>query len=329
MTDDNEKLVRDIQDYYGVGPNYARAYLDYWQSGFTSEFKNLEQIHQLPPPRPMWFSFALLANARGQQVVQKLAPVIPKGSKRYLDIGCGYGGSLVAFSKLGMDVLGIDIDNQLLNLARANCRDYGLEDCVVNCSVLEDNLVSRLGTFDIITILAVIEHVHDVKKALRNAVDMLNPGGILALEIPNKDSMSAVAFDQHYNLFGLTLLSRTDAIEYYNCFFSTEYDVGEFYELDFYKQQLEHYGCQSYLVYAPIGMLGRFRRMLYPVKLAYGYLYYWAKVKQRLPDPIQAKVRIMFSLYLRLMLKYAFTHPFEHFRIKYLSDFWALVAKKM
>ena len=84
----------------------------------------------------------------------------------------------------------------------------------------------------------------DVPKALQNIVCLLRPGGMLALEIPNKDSLFFVASDGHFNLFGITLLPRPEAIEYHRKFFPFEYDVGYYHPLDFYETELKRLGSQ-------------------------------------------------------------------------------------
>jgi 2-polyprenyl-3-methyl-5-hydroxy-6-metoxy-1,4-benzoquinol methylase len=332
MTKQPEKLLAEIQEYYQVGPNFAKAYLDYWQRGFDYPFENLNEIRRLPPPQSVWFRFAMMTNLRGLQIAKQVTPHIPKNAQRYLDVGCGHGGSLVAFSKLGLDVLGIDINDQLIELSNSNCSDHGLKNCTLKGDFLDGGFVESLGKFDVITVLAVIEHVADAVKTLKNAAGLLNPGGIMVLDIPNKDSLSFVARDPHYSLFGLTLLERHLAIQYYKSFFSEEYDVGEFYELDFYIQQLKRFRCESTLIKTPETAAHLGRDLALPFWLLYRYLLYQAKTKKHLPAPIQKQVQTNFSQYLTGMFKYREASRTVDkqgtFRIKYLTNVWTLVAQK-
>jgi SAM-dependent methyltransferase len=325
-------LVSEVQAYYGIGPRFAQAYLDYWHLGFEHTFEHLTQIRKLPPPASVWFDFALTANSRGEQTARLVAPHIPQEARRYLDIGCGYAGSMVAFSKLGLEVIGIDINHQLLDLARANCLDHNLQDCVFYADILEHGLVERLGKFDIITLLAVIEHVEDVPQTLKNAVSLLAPGGILVLDIPNKYSLTFVAHDPHYNLFGLTLLERPLAIEYFQDFFTLDYDVGDFYELEYYQSLLQNQGCTSELILSPQNRPGRL--LTFPLRALStftGYLRYQRHTKPRLTESLAAQVKKHFHHYLAELRRDLFRQSWRaddlnSFQLKYLTSVWMLKA---
>jgi SAM-dependent methyltransferase len=334
----HDNLVTKVRSRYNVGPQFARAYLDYWHLGFSQPFERLEDILNLPAPQSVWFNFALTANKRGQQTARFVAQHIPDrvsdAKPRYLDIGSGYGGSLVAFSKLGFEVQGIDINDQLIGLANANLQDHNLTDCNHKMSILEDGLAERLGTFDVITLLAVIEHVADVPQTLYNAVRLLNPGGILMLDIPNKYSLTFVAHDPHYNLFGLMLYEHDRALEFFHHYYSLDYDVGEFYPLEYYKTKLCELGCEARMIPSPMGRIGKFYST--PLRLAdalFSDLSFLLKGSQPLPPAMRKETQARFGRYLietgkdlfRLPLKAALETSFQ---VKYLTSIWTLVAQK-
>jgi SAM-dependent methyltransferase len=233
---------------YGVGPRYAGAYLDYWTHTRGDGARTLAEILARPGPEPMWFDFAMSANWRGERLAQRLRPLLPPGARRYLDVGCGFGGYLVAFARLGLDVAGIEIDPVRIELARANLADEDLGDRVHAASILEPDLASRLGSFDVVTCIDVIEHVADVPTAIARMVELLRPGGILVLEIPNAEAASFVARDGHFGLFGITLLERDDAREYHARFFPDPYDVGEYHPLGYYEARFAALGCATRLL---------------------------------------------------------------------------------
>lgn len=331
---DQTQLITDVQDRYGIGPSYARAYLDYWFRTRDREYASLQKILDLPPPEPMWFEYALSANWRGQQVCQLIAQYVPRTAQRYLDVGCGFGGCLVAFSKLGMEVRGIEIDAQRIGLANANCLDQNLSNCVLQASILDDDLVSRLGTFDVISLVDVIEHVLDVPKTLRNTVELLSPGGILVLEIPNKHSLNFVAHDGHFGLFGITLLQRPDAIEYHKTFFGFDYEVGDYYDLDYYQHQLEELGCACSLLTSPLHpprRLGKIGSLL--LAMLRSYIEYRGKDRPSLSPRLNRKIQTQLAKYLSILVQ-DFTCLVVHprgiglFQNKYLTDFWTLMAQK-
>ena len=76
-----------------------------------------------------------------------------------LEIGCGEGGNLLPFAKLGCNVLGVDISKNRINEAKqlfAQENVYGTFIC--------DNIFSITGydnKFDIIICHDVIEHIVD------------------------------------------------------------------------------------------------------------------------------------------------------------------------
>src|SRR5438132_6352734 len=53
---------------------------------------------------PMYFEYAITCNERGRVVANLLRKHIAVRGKRYLDIGCAYGGFLVAFAEEGANV---------------------------------------------------------------------------------------------------------------------------------------------------------------------------------------------------------------------------------
>lgn len=319
-------LLSEIQSHYQVGPRYAQAYLLPWLAGGES-FRSLADILNLPPPRPMWFDYAMSTNLRGQEMSQLLAGHMPKTARRYLDVGCGFGGFLVAFARQGMEVRGIEIDPQRIQLAEANCLDHDLKDCVQSGDILDESLADRLGRFDVITCIDVIEHVQDASKALRNMTGMLNPGGILLLEIPNKYSLGFVARDGHFELFGITLLDRHDAVDYQQKFYNYEYDLGDYYELGFYRNEIEKLGCRFELL-----DLIRAPRKFIP-HIRSGYQRYRVEHYPRLPGSLRAKIRTRFVCYWLMLagdgMRQIWTKAGrQSLRIKYHSDFWRVLVTK-
>src|SRR5688572_30021638 len=137
-------LVRATQERFGVGPHFARAYLEYWQRTRGRSYAALEEIMASAPPEPMWFEYAMSTNFRAQSLVQHLANHLQLERGRYLDVGCGFGGCLRAFAERGMEVAGIEIDPPRLALSRANAQDGGLGDCVQSLDVLSED-VAMLG----------------------------------------------------------------------------------------------------------------------------------------------------------------------------------------
>lgn len=327
-------LLAQVQEFYGVGPSYAEAYIDYWFRARGRRYASLTEILESDPPKPMWFDFALTSNQRGEQIYQRIASHIPASGRRYLDVGCGFGGFLVAFSKYGLEVKGIEIDPIRIELAEANCRDHSLRDCVLEASILDDDLLEELGTFDVITCNDVIEHVSDASKAIQNMVQLLNPAGVLFMEIPNRDSLNFIASDGHFQLFGITLLDRQEAISYHRAKFDFEYDVGEYYPLEFYCSRLVDEGCEPRLLPPSDATSIRFGESArHATKALRAYVGFALDRRASVPHYVRPKLHRRFlSYFIKFLLDVlpavVNRRQRELYRLKYSTDFWSLLAVK-
>ena len=188
------------------------------------------------PNFPLWGLYALTTNERGYYIKDLVSKYTDIKGKKYLDIGTAYGGSCIAFSKECKFVAGFDINEDFLRLAKANFSDNNLSPENLHCIDITQKtaLEPFKNSFDLITCNDVIEHVENVKQAIENISELLSPCGIVYFEIPNKEYPGFVIKDGHYGLFGITLLSRNDAEDYYKEFFKEDYTVGEYYFIDEY-----------------------------------------------------------------------------------------------
>jgi len=327
-----QDLHAEVIQRYGVVPRYADAYLRYWAEARGRAPRTLAEIFARPEPEPMWFDFAMSANWRGDQLAERLSPLLPAGARRYLDVGSGFGGYLVAFARRGLDVAGIEIDPVRIELSRANLADAELGDRVQERSVLESGLADRLGTFDVITCIDVIEHVDDARVAMVNMTALLEPGGILVLEIPNAEAAASVARDGHFGLFGITLLDRDDARAYHRQYFSDPYDVGEYHPLDYYAACFASLGCSSRLLAAAAAPPKPSVKHL-ASGLTAGLWRHRAETRPALPEPLRRRLDRRFAAYLgRLGAAYAMRGLGRDFRrrfdLRYLPEFWTILVAK-
>ncbi len=92
--------------------------------------------------------------------------------KSVLDAGCGHGGVIAGLSSgfsLG-EAIGLDRDEKMLDSARSRRLD--------KIEWLQADFLSYSGkTFDLVLLRDVLEHIGDVKGALRKTFDLLKPGG--------------------------------------------------------------------------------------------------------------------------------------------------------
>lgn len=103
-----------------------------------------------------------------------------------LDIGCGNGAFMALAKKMGWKVEGVEPDPVSVNL----CRSKGLY--VFSGSI--DSVNSRQGHYDVITMNHVIEHVPDPGDFLQKSFDLLRPGGMLWVALPNPQSFGKKLF---------------------------------------------------------------------------------------------------------------------------------------
>jgi SAM-dependent methyltransferase len=105
---------------------------------------------------------------------------------RVLDIGCAAGYFLQVMRAAGHPVLGIEPSEAIAQVARRQLGD----DIVFVGKIDEapESLGYREGSFDLVTMWDVIEHIPDPQAALRRVRKLLKKGGRLLLETQNVES---------------------------------------------------------------------------------------------------------------------------------------------
>jgi SAM-dependent methyltransferase len=130
-------------------------------------------------------------------------------------VGCGHGGMLIAFTEQGSQATGIEIDAARCRVGKQRLRDLGLQVDWHQGDICDREFTRRLGTFDAIVCQDVLEHVLDTAQAIRTLCTLLRKGGLLFFQVPNKYSAEYILADHHFGLFGISLLSRPQALEYW------------------------------------------------------------------------------------------------------------------
>lgn len=110
-----------------------------------------------------------------------------------MDVGCGKGLLLKELQARGWDVAG----TELSSVSSAYARSIGLP--VKTCSVQEAGF--EPGSFDLITLFHVLEHLTDPGGVLASLHVLLKADGVLIVEVPNIASWYARAFgDEWFHL---------------------------------------------------------------------------------------------------------------------------------
>jgi 2-polyprenyl-3-methyl-5-hydroxy-6-metoxy-1,4-benzoquinol methylase len=104
--------------------------------------------------------------------------LLPVGGRRILDIGSGPGYFLLHGKQRGWETLGIEPSSQ----AATHSRNLGLK--IVE-DFLNNKTASKLGDFDVIHMSEVLEHIPDPLGMMNIAKQMLRPGGVICVAVPN------------------------------------------------------------------------------------------------------------------------------------------------
>jgi 2-polyprenyl-3-methyl-5-hydroxy-6-metoxy-1,4-benzoquinol methylase len=99
-------------------------------------------------------------------------------SGRLLDVGCGTGEFVVEALSQGWQAVGIESSKMAANFAR----EY--HQVPVFNSVLETAPFSP-ASFDVVTMLDVLEHLLEPRKELQRVYNLLQPRGIVVVRVPN------------------------------------------------------------------------------------------------------------------------------------------------
>ncbi|MFN0093264.1 MAG: methyltransferase domain-containing protein [Dehalococcoidia bacterium] len=150
----------------------------YGESYFQSERSHVVGYSDYAADR----SCILATASRRLRSIERLLP--EKG--RLLDVGCALGYFARAALDRGWTAEGLDISAHAVEHARS------VEGIEARCGSIEEAGYAP-GSFDVLTLWDVIEHVPDPAAYLRACSGLLRPGGVLALSTPDRRSLVAKA----------------------------------------------------------------------------------------------------------------------------------------
>lgn len=132
--------------------------------------------------------------------VKLLEPLLAGRKVKVLDVGCAAGYFLRVMKELGHDVYGAEVSAPIAARARA-----ALGDDRVHVGFLAGAAGKKPGyepgSFDLVTLWDVVEHVPDPQSFLREVRAMLAPGGTLVLETQNVASRFAKLLGKKWQHF--------------------------------------------------------------------------------------------------------------------------------
>ncbi|MBS4534315.1 methyltransferase domain-containing protein [Clostridium sp. D2Q-14] len=111
---------------------------------------------------------------------------LPFEGKRILDIGCGTGNYSIRLAKLGYEVVGIDISDEMLDIAKEKAKGKKLDIEFYNMDIYD--LKFDDNEFDGAFSMAAFEFVEDTEKALDEIFRVIKSEGQVLIGTINKDS---------------------------------------------------------------------------------------------------------------------------------------------
>lgn len=99
--------------------------------------------------------------------------------RRVLDIGCGLGAYVANFRRYTPHAYGMDVDAPRVQEGRRR----GIDNLLLAAA---ESLPFADGSFDVVVLNEVIEHVRDDRATLKEACRVLSPGGEVVIYAPNR-----------------------------------------------------------------------------------------------------------------------------------------------
>lgn len=158
-------------------PGYARY------TGYADEVTRTETpLQLLASAEDVYWFIADALEQRGR-----------KGSDRMLEIGSGLGYLTYSLAKSGYNIRGLELSTKAVAAARARYGD------LYDAGDLFQLTRSAPGTYDVVILTEVIEHLSDPISFLEAARGLLAPGGVILLTTPNKSLYPAKTYWQTDN----------------------------------------------------------------------------------------------------------------------------------
>lgn len=167
-------FTQDIPDQESIGKYYSSQNYISHSNDDNSWFHKIYQIIRK----------TTLKQKRSWVSIQK--PL--KG--KILDIGAGTGYFVAEMKNAGWEVIGLEPSTDARNQA----------DLIHKIKLFptEDFYSLSTDNFEVITLWHVLEHVHDLNGYAKRFFELLKPGGILMIAVPNADSFDAKKYGKYW-----------------------------------------------------------------------------------------------------------------------------------
>ncbi|MEZ4737208.1 MAG: class I SAM-dependent methyltransferase [Caldilineaceae bacterium] len=143
---------------------------------------------------PDYLGEATLLTAHGRRYADLLRAYLPPG--RLLDVGAAAGFVLQGLVERGWQGIGLEPNPQMVHYGS---RQLGLTMITGALEQATAVLPAQMASFDLITMIQVIAHFHDLRQALTNAAALTRPGGFWLIESWNYRSWPARLLGRHWH----------------------------------------------------------------------------------------------------------------------------------
>lgn len=106
--------------------------------------------------------------------------------KRVLDVGCGGGILSEALAQAGAKVMGIDLADKSLKVAKLHLLESGLKVDYQKIAV-ETLAAEQPAQFDVVTCMEMLEHVPDPHQTIMACAQLVKPGGKVFFSTLNRN----------------------------------------------------------------------------------------------------------------------------------------------
>ncbi|MCF9046985.1 bifunctional 2-polyprenyl-6-hydroxyphenol methylase/3-demethylubiquinol 3-O-methyltransferase UbiG [Acinetobacter nectaris] len=137
----------------------------------TSEFRPL---HEINPLRLNW--------------IDEYSEGI--GGKKIIDVGCGGGILAESMARRGASVLGIDMGEAPLNVARLHAEKHNVKNIEYKQVPVEQLAEEQAGQYDIVTCMEMLEHVPNPASIIQACQKLVKPGGHVFFSTINRNPKS-------------------------------------------------------------------------------------------------------------------------------------------
>jgi|SRR3954470_18533923 ubiquinone/menaquinone biosynthesis C-methylase UbiE len=127
---------------------------------------------------------------RQSVALEWLAQSLTLENSDVLDVGCGAGPASVVLASRGARVKAIDTVPRMVNLTRQSAKERGLSSLIEPSVGDVHSLRFADNTFDAVVAIGVVYWLHSPRRALREIMRVLKPGGHLVVSGDNADRIT-------------------------------------------------------------------------------------------------------------------------------------------